>query len=95
LAYLYHSFCSYLYFFSLYFFFWKIIIQRLKKWCFIIVIATSFHFSTTLKIILRSYMFLLYTYDIYYILLYISINLLIHNYIFYSMSKKVLLTPTH
>ena len=75
------------YFFSLYFFL-KTSYTKIKKWCFIVVIATLFHFSTTLKIILRSYIFLLHTYDFYYILLYISINILIHDYIFYSMSKK-------
>jgi hypothetical protein len=33
------------------------------------------------------------TYDLYYILLYVSINFLIHDYIFYSMSKNTSITP--
>jgi hypothetical protein len=35
------------------------------------------------------------TYDIYYNLLYISIDVLIHSYISYSMSKNTLKTPIH
>jgi len=37
----------------------KIIIQRLKKYCFTIAITILFYFSAILKISLRSYMFLL------------------------------------
>jgi hypothetical protein len=33
------------------------------------------------------------TYDLYYILLYVSINFLIHDYIFYSMSKNMSIKP--
>jgi hypothetical protein len=40
-------------------FFKTIIIQRLRKWCFTITIATLFHYYAILKIRLRFYMFLL------------------------------------
>jgi len=40
-------------------FFKTIIIQRLRKWCFTIAIATLFHYYATLKIRLKSYIFLL------------------------------------
>jgi len=55
-------FCNWffiLFLFFLYMFIWKIIWQRLRKMCFIVVIVTLSYFSTTLKISLRSYMFLL------------------------------------
>jgi hypothetical protein len=67
LSYLYHSFCSYLYSFIICF---KIIIKRLRKWCFNIAIAILFYFFATLKINLRSYMFLL-TYMIFTMFYYI------------------------
>jgi hypothetical protein len=52
-------FCNlFLNYFSLYFF-KKIIIQKSRRWYFTVAIATLSHFSTTLKISLRSYMFLL------------------------------------
>jgi hypothetical protein len=59
---LFFLFLFYIYiFFFLYsfFFFWKNIIQKLRKWCFIIAITTLFHYFATLKINMRSYMFLL------------------------------------
>jgi len=56
LSYLYYSFCSYLYSFIICF---KIIIKRLRKWCFNIAIGILFHSFVTLKISLWSYMFLL------------------------------------
>jgi hypothetical protein len=62
LIYLYHSFYFYLYsfmFFFFIFFFEKLLYKTKRKWCFIITIATLFHFSTTLKINLRSYTSLL------------------------------------
>jgi hypothetical protein len=39
--------------------FWKFILHWLRKWCFIVAIATLFYFSATLKISFRSYIFLL------------------------------------
>jgi hypothetical protein len=71
----------FLFFFN---FFWKIIIRRLRKWCFTVTILILLYSSITLKISLRSYMFLLPLY----ILLYASINFFIHGYIFHLMSKK-------
>ena len=58
-------FCFYLYSFVnkksiiILHFFCKIIIQRLRKWCFTITIATLFHSFAMLKISLKSYIFLL------------------------------------
>jgi hypothetical protein len=52
-------FYSFVIFFLYTFCFWKFILHRLRKWCFIVAIATLFYFSTTLKISLRFYIFLL------------------------------------
>jgi len=84
-------FISFFLFLSLFFylyFFLKNYYTKTKKMIFHYSNYNIVSFSTTLKIILRSYIFLLHTYDFYYILLYISINILIHNYIFYLISKK-------
>ena len=56
---LFYNFFLYTSFFLYTFVFWKISIQKLRKWCFTIAIAKLFYSSTTLKISLRSYMFLL------------------------------------
>jgi len=73
----------------------KIIIRRVRKWYFTVAIVILFHSSATLKISLISFMFLS-THMIFTIyLLYISIDLLIYSYIFYSMSKNISIIPTH
>ena len=77
-------FCN---FFSLHLLKKKTIIQILRKKCFIEAIAILFYSFASLRIGLIFYMFLL-THNIYYNLLYTSIDFLIHGYIFYSMSKK-------
>jgi len=53
----------------------------------------SFFYSV--KTLLEILQVLINVYDLYFILLYINIGFLIHNYIFYSMSKNSLITPTH
>jgi len=50
-------FCNLFLNFFIYNFFWKISIQRLRKYCFTVTIATLFHSSATLIISLRSYIF--------------------------------------
>jgi len=45
--------------FSLHFFFEKLLYKTKNKWYFTVAITTSSHFSTTLKINLRYYIFLL------------------------------------
>ena len=57
-----HSRIFFISFFNIFlytFCFWKFILHWLRKWCFIVAIATLFYFSATLKISLRSYIFLL------------------------------------
>jgi len=53
----------------------------------------SFFYSV--KTLLEILHVLINVYDLHFILLYINIGFLIHNYIFYSMSKNSLITPTH
>jgi len=72
----------------------SIIIYKLRKWCFNVAIVILLYFSVLLKIILRSYLFLLKHIFLLY-LLYTSINFLIHDYIFYLLLKNMLIIPTH
>jgi len=52
-----------------------------------VAIATLFYFLAMLKIRLRSYIFFIDVYDFYYILLYISVDFMIHGCIFYLIKK--------
>jgi len=51
----------------LYIVFWRFILHRLRKWCFIVAIATLFYFLAMLKISLRSYIFFVDVYNLYYL----------------------------
>jgi len=78
----------------------SIIIYKLRKWCFNVAIATLSYFSVMLKIKLKYYLFLLkhmffIIFIIYKYQLYISINFLIHGYIFYLLSKNMLIILTY
>jgi hypothetical protein len=100
LAYLYHFFCYLHYFlkkFSNFFFtlfFKKKLYKTKSKRCFNVAITILSYFSTTLKINLRSNI-LINTYDLHFIILYISIGFLIHNFTFYSMLKNLLIIPIY
>jgi hypothetical protein len=80
---------------SLHLLFWKISIQRLRKWCFTVAIAILFHSSVILKISLRFYMFLL-THMILTIFYYIYASTFWFIVIFFTWCQKnILITPTH
>ena len=94
LTYLYYFFYSYLYSFVFFFkkkislhFFWKIIIQRLRKWCQTIALATLFYFSATLKINLRFNIFLL-THMIFTIFYYIYVSPFLFTIIYVTQCQK-------
>jgi len=98
LTYLYHSFCFYLYFFVIYFcnfsfFFFTIFLENYytktkKTWYLTIVITTLSYCFTKLKINWDPTCFF-NSYDLISILLYISIDFLIHNYIFFIRCHKI------
>jgi hypothetical protein len=73
-------------FLFIFFCFAKTLIQRLHKWCFNIEIVTLSHFNFYfIKNELKNLHVFINVYNFYYILLSVSINFLIHNYIFYSV----------
>jgi hypothetical protein len=96
---LYDSLCSYLYYLVVSFFtpfvFFSNYYTKTKKIMFIYSNCNTVLLSYYIKNQLNILQVFINSCDFYYVVLYADIDFLIHSYIFYSMSKNMLIISTH